>query len=198
MGHKEKNLLIGGLIAIIVIMGVGYAAFTTVLNINGTATISSNWDVHIDSIKVSTDPNATTGADVPTPQVTENNLTATFSSTLQAPGDYVTYDVKVVNEGSLKAKLTGIDFTQTNNGTGTTADTGDKVEGNTGSGYEGDNAIIYSYEGININDTLEAETGEITFHVTVKYNDNIQKQPDAKELQSKLKMVLTYEQDKGE
>ena len=38
----KKNVLIAALIAAVVFMAVGYAAFATTLNINGKATIDSN------------------------------------------------------------------------------------------------------------------------------------------------------------
>ena len=44
--EKNKNILIGGLLAIVLIMAVGYAAFATQLTVNGTAEITSKWDVH--------------------------------------------------------------------------------------------------------------------------------------------------------
>ena len=46
MNAQNKNILIGGLLAIVLVMAVGYAAFATQLNITGTASITSNWDVH--------------------------------------------------------------------------------------------------------------------------------------------------------
>ena len=48
--EKKKNLIIGGLIAIVLAMAVGYAAFATNLDINGTSTIDSKWDVRILSV----------------------------------------------------------------------------------------------------------------------------------------------------
>ena len=194
MEHKEKNLLILGLLAIVVIMGVGYAAFSTQLNINGTASIDSRWDVHIKSITAGSPVGSAkdTGA-----SVAEGNLTATFGTELTAPGDSVTYTVVVENTGTLDAKLSALTFNQTNNGTGTTAETGDAVEDNTGSGYEGNNAIVYSYDGIEEGNVLKHDAGqnEATFTVTVAYNSKIAGQPDEKELTSKLKMTLTYTQD---
>ena len=195
MGQKEKTWLIGGLLAIIVIMGVGYAAFSTLLNINGTAEITSNWDVHISNIEVAADNPVGTAASTAN-SVVDGNLAATFSSTLQAPGDSVTYDVTVVNEGSLPAKLSGINFTQTNTGEGAT-DGAETVENN-GQSYTGDNAIVYSYSGITTDATLDAKNGEhssVTFQVKVEYNSSLTKQPDTKQLKSDLKMVLTYVQD---
>ena len=192
MEKKNKNLFIGGLLAIVLIMAVGYAAFATQLNINGTAEITSNWDVHICDIQVAA-VSGEIGTGTSTGKaVTEGNLAATFESELVAPGDSVTYDVTVVNEGSLPAKLNNITFTQTNNGTGTAED-GDAVE-NQGSGYEGDNAIIYSYTNLQKDSELAAETGSVTFQVKVEYNSKVNEQPDAKQLKSNLKMVLSYVQ----
>ncbi len=192
MEQRNKNLFIGGLLAIVLIMAVGYAAFATQLTINGTAEITSNWDVHISDIQVAAVSGEVGTGTSTGKSVTEGNLTATFESELVAPGDSVTYDVTVVNEGSLPAKLNGITFTQTNNGTGT-AEEGDAVE-NQGTNYEGDNAIVYSYSNLAKDSVLEAEEGTITFQVKVEYNPKVSKQPDAKQLKSKLKMVLSYVQ----
>jgi len=46
MESKHKNALIGALLAVVFVMAVGYAAFAQQLTINGTAEITSNWDVH--------------------------------------------------------------------------------------------------------------------------------------------------------
>jgi len=48
MESKHKNALIGALLAVVFVMAVGYAAFAQQLTINGTAEITSNWDVHFD------------------------------------------------------------------------------------------------------------------------------------------------------
>ena len=47
---RNKNILIGALLAVILIMGVGYAAFAQQLNINGTANITSTWQVELTNI----------------------------------------------------------------------------------------------------------------------------------------------------
>ena len=51
MEGKNKNILIGTLLAVVFVMAVGYAAFAQQLTINGTATINSSWDVHFDQTK---------------------------------------------------------------------------------------------------------------------------------------------------
>ena len=40
--YQKKNLLIGGLLAIVVLMGIAYAAFASNLTITGTGSVSSN------------------------------------------------------------------------------------------------------------------------------------------------------------
>ncbi len=168
METKHKNLLIGGLLAIVLVMAVGYAAFATQLNINGTANITSKWDVHIKSITAGTpvgtasNKSATVGTD---------KLSATFETDLVAPGDSLTYTIEVENGGTLPAKLSAITFEQTES-----------------------NAIAYSYAGIQQNDVLAAGA-TTTFTVTVKYNDTVTSQPTDADKTSTLDMQLSYVQD---
>ena len=42
---NQKNIVIGVLCLVICIMAIGFAAFSTTLNINGTSSIESNWSV---------------------------------------------------------------------------------------------------------------------------------------------------------
>ena len=53
MESKHKNILIGTLLAVVFVMAVGYAAFAQQLQINGTATINSTWDVHFNQTQLS-------------------------------------------------------------------------------------------------------------------------------------------------
>ena len=39
--RKKNNIIIGSLLAVVLLMAVGYAAFSSVLNISGTGSISS-------------------------------------------------------------------------------------------------------------------------------------------------------------
>jgi len=48
---KKRNVIIGSLCAVLLLMVVGYAAFSTTLNINGTANISSTWNILITDIQ---------------------------------------------------------------------------------------------------------------------------------------------------
>ena len=56
MESKHKNILIGALLAVVFVMAVGYAAFAQQLTINGSAEITSTWDVKYDSTKTEATP----------------------------------------------------------------------------------------------------------------------------------------------
>ncbi|MBR3229222.1 MAG: hypothetical protein IKF91_00170 [Bacilli bacterium] len=49
--RDKRTYLIIALCAILVVMGVGYAAFSSLLTINGTANISNSWNIKITNIK---------------------------------------------------------------------------------------------------------------------------------------------------
>ena len=76
--NKKRNKIIIGLISLLLIMTVGYAAFQTNLNIKGTSKISSNWDIRITNV---TSGNKTGNAEnAKTP--TWTNLTASMEANL--------------------------------------------------------------------------------------------------------------------
>ena len=163
MEDAHKSSLIMILLAIVLIMAIGYAAFVQQLNINGSANISSSWDVHIEDIALN---NETLGAQNVKATVGENNLSATFEVQLTTPGSSVTYNVTVRNGGNLDAKLDSIAFTNSNN-----------------------DAIEYSYTGITENDVINDGDAQ-TFTITVKFNDAYTQMPA--DTTSSVVMNLTY------
>ena len=104
MDNKGRNIVIGALLAAIAIMAVGYAALSQSLTINGTASISSTWDVQIISISEGTPENGASNASSPT----HDGTSATFSTNLTVPGSKMTYEITVKNSGNLNAMLTGL------------------------------------------------------------------------------------------
>ena len=108
----QRNYLIVGLCAILVIMGVGYAAFSSQLKITGTSNIDSTWSVKITSIT----PTDILGEAKDKPEITDyTDTTATFGTSLKLPNDSITYNIVIENQGSLDAKLDTISKTDTNN-----------------------------------------------------------------------------------
>ena len=139
----QRNYIIAGLCMILVIMGVGYAAFSSQLKISGTSNITSNWSVKITDIQSKVVSGTPTNASEPT----HTDTTATFRTTLTSPGDTMQYDVTVSNEGDIDAKLDKITIPESTNP-----------------------AIGFEVSGIEEGSLLEAkQTALLT--VTVKYND---------------------------
>ena len=69
---EQRTYIIIGLCMILVVMGVGYAAFSSLLTINGTANISNSWCVGFDNTKTNAYvPKAgITGGTTPTGSIT--------------------------------------------------------------------------------------------------------------------------------
>ena len=101
---EKKNYVIIALVCAIAVMAVGYSLLAQTLTINGTATITSNWNVAITNITEGT-PTGTATNKTP---ATHNGTSATFDVNLVKPGDKMVYEVTVHNGGTLNAKLTGL------------------------------------------------------------------------------------------
>ena len=107
--EKDRGFKIIALIALVVAvagLSFGYAAWSTTLTISGSAKVNpATWDVHFayksgSSLTPTIAGNAsTTGATLTSTAVSG------FDITLKAPGDSVTYNWLVKNEGSIDAKL---------------------------------------------------------------------------------------------
>jgi len=109
---KKNNIIIGSLCAVLLLMVVGYAAFSTTLNIKGISNITSNWDIKITKITSNVLNGNATNASEPTGV---NTLTASFETNLVSPGDSMEYVITVTNSGSLDATLEKITMSQPDN-----------------------------------------------------------------------------------
>ena len=104
----SKNMVIGMLCAVVCVMAVAYAAFSTTLNVTTTATVASNWCVKVQSAECEATPVTGGAADsaTATANTTANALGATFTMKFTQPGDTATCTVKYENCGSLNAAIT--------------------------------------------------------------------------------------------
>ena len=143
LNKTQRNYIIAGLCMILVIMGVGYAAFSSQLKISGTSNVTSNWSVKITNIQSKVVSGAPTDAQKPS----YTDTTATFKTRLTSPGDTMQYDVTVSNEGDIDAKLDKITVPESNNP-----------------------AIGFEVSGIEEGSLLEAKQSAV-LTVIVKYND---------------------------
>lgn len=115
--RNKRNHIIVGLCAILVIMAVGFAAFSTSLNINSSAGITGTWCVGFDSSEGSVTP--TKGpktATSPTGSISYTGSTClssyrggvSLSASLYQPGDFVTYTLTIKNASSLAAAINSV------------------------------------------------------------------------------------------
>jgi len=139
---KNKNNIIIGLCAVVVLMGIGFAAFSQRLQIGDTTVTNSDWNVYIKSVTAGTPVGKATGSG----QVVDR-ATAKLTANLQSPGDSVTYTITVANDGNIDAVLDVITLSASNN----------------------DSVIKYSYAGITEDEELLAES-EKSFTVTIAYD----------------------------
>ena len=161
----QRNYIIIGLCAILVIMGVGYAAFQSQLKITGTSNIDSTWDVQITDIQ----SEVVSGSPTNEIEPTHDKLSATFHTKLYKPNDTMKYDITVSNLGSVDAKLDRINVPENES-----------------------TAISYEVTGIKEGDLLKSnETALLT--VIVKYN-NVTEQPSQDELNINFDITLEYSQ----
>ena len=100
---KDRKFLYGILCIVLVsvfTLTIAYAALNAVLTISGSAQVSSaDWDIHFDNIKVKSGSVSGEAPKITTP------TTATFSTTLNMPGDYYEFTIDVVNDGSIDAMI---------------------------------------------------------------------------------------------
>ena len=147
--RKKNNIFIFCLVFVLVLMGIGYATFSTQLDITGTSNITSNFTVLITNVESGSIVGEAEdlGSDF-------NDTTATFSAGLVKPGDSITYTITVANKGNVDAVLSGLDV-------------------NTG----GNEAIVFETSGIKEGNTLLKNT-EDKLYVKVSYDSNVTSQPE--------------------
>lgn len=149
--RNTKNLIIIALLIIIFAMAVGYSAFATQLNLNGTAEVVGEWDVRIINIEAQ---DISEGCDAGEPQYT--NTSATFNSKLLKPGDSITYVITIENAGTIDAILDSVVFKE-----------------------QEDGSEAINYETTELEKTLDAGQ-QTTFNVKVTYDPETEEIPSIK------------------
>ena len=164
---KKRNIIMGSLCAVVLLMAVGYAAFQTVLNIQGISNITSRWNVKITNVESKNIVGTASNNGDPSFE----ELSATFKTSLQTPGDSIEYDITVSNAGSLDAKLDEIILSDTNNP-----------------------AIKFTSSGMNKGDVIKAGNIKV-LTVKVEYLSTTSEQPT--NTSSTLTVDLDYSQATG-
>ncbi|MBR2708307.1 MAG: hypothetical protein IKE90_02595 [Bacilli bacterium] len=193
--RDKRNYIIIGLCMILAIMGVGYAAFSQLLTINGTANITNSWNIEITNIRgVNLSSVQNNGAfDKEEPQVGSDKVSATFHTGLIQPGDTRIYEVEVTNKGSVDADITSV-FKNTlsdaiyfsYDGVGPLGGTGTDVLTNAG---------VYNTDLLTTEEpfSLPTNTNNVRYiYITVKYRESVTSQPS--NLEATINLELNSEQ----
>ena len=142
--EKRRNkIIILILVGIICLMGAGYAAFKTSLEIKGIGNINGEWNIKITNVEVAEESG--NGANK---NFSFEDTKATLEADLYNKGDYVTYNITVTNNGSFDAKLASLGLTKSTN-----------------------EAVLITSNGLVSGQTLYKEES-ITFSVKIEYNSN--------------------------
>ena len=144
MRMGKKSIIALALCLGVFFMAIGYSILMTELKINGSANISSTWDIRITGISNGTSVGSAYNIESPSFTAT----TAKFNVSLVNPGDSMTYLVTITNQGTLTAILNSMDITTS-----------------------GTDAIIYEVTGLKEGDTVEAGSS-IQLQVKARYNSN--------------------------
>ncbi len=102
--NDKRNLLIACLLAVILIMSVGFALLSSNLEVTSTGTVSGNWIVNFKSGALE-QTYITDGVSDVTAEMDSSNLTLTLTANFEKPGDKVSYQVPIENKGSIDAYL---------------------------------------------------------------------------------------------
>ena len=109
---KKKNMIIIGVIALILVITIGYALFSDTLTINGTATAKGDFNMTM-TCQPGLDTSIASAEDImmdedngyENDQCSVDDKTMTFSTGLKYPGAQRSFTVKMKNEGSIDAYL---------------------------------------------------------------------------------------------
>lgn len=183
MERKEikRSLSVIILLVLVGAIGIGYAIMSSNLKITGSTTVTpENWNVHFENIANAvannSDVTVSTAAHIleltTTPADETDDLNVGFAVSFKKPGDSYTFNVDVVNDGSLYAKCTNITTTVPNSIS---------------------NYVEITYTGLAENQVI-APNGSITMTVVAKFKESVQTLPAATLGPANLEIGIEFEQ----
>ena len=128
--------VVAALIIAVVSLGIAFAAFSTTLTINGTATVkASKWDIYFsDTGAANSKPSENASISSITPSNTAGGTTTatgtgtyasattiSWNASFKTPGDKVVYKFYVRNDGDYNAKVSNTPVSKQGSATGETA-----------------------------------------------------------------------------
>ena len=202
MTERNKNILLAVLIVGVVSMTIAFAALSSNLNINGSASVQNlneSWNIHFAHISNTANEVKTYGYASADSSITVENTTVTVPEvTFKAPGDKVEYLFKVVNVGD----ITGYINVLNNIGIGTiTYGAGETLTPEQKTAFQNDIQVTLTYnnpvEALQYNDTL-AKGDEKELILTIQYvnRDSAQVLPTKDVTFTGISASIIYGQDR--
>ena len=167
--RQKQRIIIGTLCAIIIGLTVGYAVLSQTLNIQGTGSIASDFNILFTDIQEGTMNDATTV----NKQIIDST-TAVFTIDLSKPGASGEYNITVENRGTIDAYVDSINGIDEANQTEPTD-------------------ITFSIEGLKLYDSLPSKQ-EKTFKVKVNWDSSSTSIPNSDKT---LTLSINFVQDSG-
>lgn len=104
MQNKKNSIYIVAVVALLLLLVIGYAVLQTNLNINGTTIVNKNtWSIHFANLTLNPNNNVESVEQEATINDAENGVD--FEITLSLPKQYYSFNVDVINDGTIDAKL---------------------------------------------------------------------------------------------
>ncbi len=101
---RKQQSMKNTIILLILILGLGYAALQSNLNISGLANMGNpTWNIHWENVQVKS---GSVSASIPT--IDSAQTTVTYSVVLNLPGDYYEFTVDAVNSGTIDGMIESI------------------------------------------------------------------------------------------
>jgi len=101
MNRSYKNTVVAILLACILTMAIGYSVLNTRLNIKGTSSITSEFNIQVVGATEFTKYGL-----AETANVDFTSTSATYSTNINAPGDEAIYEIVIENKGNLDGYVT--------------------------------------------------------------------------------------------
>ena len=106
MRRNKRKTTKMSLLMMLLLLGIGFAALTANLKINGTVDVSkASWDVHFENVSI------TEGSVTANPAPTSDDETTTemtYAVNFTKPGDFYEFTVDIVNDGTIDAMVDSV------------------------------------------------------------------------------------------
>ena len=105
--RSKKQLFIGIISSIILVLTIGYSFLSLNLRVLGLAHIGAVWNIHFDNITINPDSASLSAGDIE-PEIDEDNDCKINYKVTLTPGDFYEFNFDIVNEGTIDGMIQNI------------------------------------------------------------------------------------------